>query len=91
MTRAAPYAELTRETFEDVLRFVEDGGYALQAYERYRKLFRDADGRVEVRSARIARMARMNIGTIVEMPVLKVRMVGSAAARWARSRRASST
>ncbi len=74
--QAAPYADLTRDTFEDVLRFVEDGGYALQAYERYRKLFRDADGRVEIRSARIARLARMNIGTIVEMPVLKVRMVG---------------
>ena len=74
--RAAPYAELTRETFEDVLRFVEDGGYALSAYDRYRKLFRDAEGRVEVRSDRIARLARMNIGTIVEMPLLKVRMVG---------------
>ena len=60
-----------------MLRFVEDGGYALAAYERYRKLFRDADGRVEVRSARIARLARMNIGTIIEMPLLKVRMVGS--------------
>ncbi len=74
--QAAPYADLTRGTFEDVLQFVEDGGYALQAYERYRKLFRDADGRVEIRSARIARLARMNIGTIVEMPVLKVRMMG---------------
>ena len=76
VTQAAPYAALTRDTFEDVLRFVEDGGYALQAYERYRKLFRDADGRVEIRSARIARLARMNIGTIVEMPLLKVRLAG---------------
>ncbi len=77
VTRAAPYAGLDRATFDDVLCFVEDGGYALSAYERYRKLFRDADGRVEVRSARVARLARMNIGTIVEMPVLKVRMAGS--------------
>ena len=74
--QAAPYADLSRAAFEDVLQFVEDGGYALQAYERYRKLFRDADGRVEIRSARIARVARMNIGTIIEMPVLKVRMAG---------------
>ena len=76
VTRAAPYAMLARETFDDVLRFVEDGGYALSAYERYRKLFRDANGRMEVRSARTARLARMNIGTIIEMPVLKVRMLG---------------
>jgi ATP-dependent helicase Lhr and Lhr-like helicase len=73
---AAPYAALTRETFDDVLRFAEDGGYALSAYDRYRKLFRGADGRVEVRSDRIARLARMNIGTIVEAPLLKVRMLG---------------
>ncbi len=52
---AAPYAGLTRQTFGDVLRFVEDGGYALSAYERYRKLFRGADDRVQVRSDRIAR------------------------------------
>ena len=78
---AAPYAGLSRETFEDVLRFVEDGGYALSAYERYRKLFRDAEGRVEVRSARIARIARMNIGTIVEMPLLKVRLAGNPKSR----------
>ena len=77
VTRAAPYAALTRATFEDVLRFVEDGGYALAAYERYRKLFRDSDGRVHVRSERIARLARMNIGTIVEMPLLKVRLAGA--------------
>jgi ATP-dependent helicase Lhr and Lhr-like helicase len=73
---AAPYAAITRATFDDVLGFVEDGGYALAAYERYRKLFRDAEGRVQVRSERIARLARMNIGTIVEMPLLKVRLLG---------------
>ena len=75
--RAGPYAGLSRATFEDVLQFVEDGGYALAAYERYRKLFRDSDGRIHVRSERIARQARMNIGTIVEMPLLKVRLAGA--------------
>ena len=77
VTRASPYAALGRATFEDVLRFVEDGGYALAAYDRYRKLFRDADGLVHVRSDRLARLARMNIGTIIEMPVLKVRLAGA--------------
>jgi ATP-dependent Lhr-like helicase len=76
VTAAAPYAQITRATFDAVLEFVENGGYALAAYERYRKLFRDADGRVTVRSDRIARLARMNIGTIVEMPLLKVRLMG---------------
>ncbi len=74
--RAAPYAALSRQDFDDALGFVEDGGYALHAYERYRKLFRDADGCVHVRSARVAQRARMNIGTIVEAPLLTVRLGG---------------
>ena len=48
----APYAMVTRRTFDDVLDFVENGGYALAAYDRYRKLFRDAAGLVHVRNAR---------------------------------------
>jgi ATP-dependent helicase Lhr and Lhr-like helicase len=74
ITRAAPYAGLDRATFDAVLGFVEDGGYALKAYERYRKLFRDAEGFVHVRNARIARQYRMNIGTIVEAPMIKLRL-----------------
>ncbi len=76
--RAAPYATLPRADFDDVLRFVEDGGYALAAYDRYRKLFRDAAGMVHIRGARTAAQARMNIGTIVEAPLLKVRYAGRA-------------
>ncbi|HEY5300736.1 MAG TPA: DEAD/DEAH box helicase, partial [Acetobacteraceae bacterium] len=41
---ASPYAGLSRKDFDDVLEFVENGGYALGAYERYRKLFRDSQG-----------------------------------------------
>jgi len=74
--RAAPYADLTRRDFDDVLRFVEDGGYALRTYERFRKLFRDAEGLVHVRSSAVARQLRMNLGTIVETPLLKVRVRG---------------
>jgi ATP-dependent Lhr-like helicase len=73
---AAPYATLDRATFDDVLRFVENGGYALAAYERFRRLFRDAAGNVYVQSDRVARQHRMNIGTIVEAPTLKIRLVG---------------
>ncbi|MGI4808450.1 MAG: ligase-associated DNA damage response DEXH box helicase [Janthinobacterium lividum] len=73
---AAPYAMITRKDFYDVLTFVENGGYALQAYDRYRKLFIDSDGIVHIRGETIARLARMNLGTIVEAPLLKVRYAG---------------
>jgi ATP-dependent Lhr-like helicase len=76
VTRAGAYAALTRRDFDDVVRFVEDGGYALQAYDRFRKLFRDAEGMVHVRGTAVARQLRMNLGTIVETPLLKVRLRG---------------
>ena len=71
---AAPYAALSRADFDDVLGFVENGGYALTAYAEYRKLFRDAEGRMHVANDRVARQYRMNIGTIVEEPMLKIRL-----------------
>jgi ATP-dependent Lhr-like helicase len=74
--RAAPYAAMTRRDFDDVVQFVENGGYALSHYERYRKLFRDSQGLIHITGARTARQARMNIGTIVEAPLLKVRLMG---------------
>lgn len=70
------YATLGRRDFDDVLRFVEDGGYALRAYDRYRKLFRDAEGLVHVANQRVVRQFRMNLGTIVETPMMKVRLRG---------------
>ncbi|MSP00333.1 MAG: ligase-associated DNA damage response DEXH box helicase [Acetobacteraceae bacterium] len=73
---AAPYADLTRQDFDDVLGFVENGGYALEVYEQWKKLFRDSLGLVHVRSPQVARRHRMNIGTIVEAPLLKVRLTG---------------
>ena len=75
VTRAAPYAGLARDDFDAVLGFVENGGYALAAYERYQKLFRDSEGSLHVRGDRVARQYRMNIGTIVEEPLLKVRLM----------------
>ena len=76
VTQSASYAGLERAVFDAVLEFVENGGYALRAYEAHARLFRDADGLLHVRSERVARQHRMNIGTIVEAPTLKVRLGG---------------
>jgi ATP-dependent Lhr-like helicase len=74
--RAAPYASLTRRDFDDALGFVENGGYALQSYDRFRRLFRDSEGMVHIRGPAAARQLRMNLGTIVETPLVKVRLRG---------------
>ncbi len=69
-----PYAGLSRREFDDVLDFVETGGYALGTYERYRRLNRDGEGRYRVASQANARRYRMNMGTIVEAPTIQVRL-----------------
>ncbi len=74
VTRAAPYAALTREDFDDVLAFVADGGYALGGYERFRRLKRDRQGRFRAASPIHVRRYRMNVGTIVEAPTIQVKL-----------------
>ena len=71
---AAPYSELSREDFDAVLDFVSTGGYALQAYERYRRLRKTEDGRWRIAGPGEARRHRMNIGTIVEAVTIKVKL-----------------
>jgi len=58
-----------------VVDFVATGGYALRAYERYAKIRRRKDGKWRVSHPRIAQQYRLNIGTIVEVPTLNVRLV----------------
>src|SRR5690606_36964317 len=72
--RAAPYATLSRQQFDQVVDFVATGGYALRRYERYHRLKRDEQGRLAVASAAVARQYRLNVGTIVEAPMLSVRL-----------------
>ena len=69
-----PYAELPRAVFDDVVRFVENGGYALGSYEQWRRLEPAGDGRLQLVHPSIARRYRMNVGTIVEATTLKVRV-----------------
>ncbi len=72
---AAPYAGLDRDTFRRVVEFVEHGGYALRKYERHHRLKQDSAGLLRVANAMVARQYRLNAGTIVEAPMLKVRLV----------------
>ncbi len=71
---AAPYADLSRDEFDDVLDFVATGGYALGAYERFQRLRRGEDGRMAVSGPAVARLYRMNVGTITQEPLLRVRL-----------------
>jgi ATP-dependent Lhr-like helicase len=78
---AAPYAYLTRADLERVIDFVATGGYALRSYERFSRLKPVDDGRLRLAHPQLAQQHRLNIGTIVESPMLKVRLVGRQKAR----------
>ncbi|WP_157017786.1 ligase-associated DNA damage response DEXH box helicase [Mesorhizobium xinjiangense] len=71
---AEPYAGLDRETFDKVVDFVATGGYALKSYERYARIRRTKDGLWRVSHPRVAQQYRLNVGTIIEAPMLNVRM-----------------
>lgn len=76
---AEPYRAMTRETFDRVVDFVATGGYALRTYERYARLKPDGEGRLRLSHPSFAQQYRLNVGTIVEAPMLKVRLVRSKA------------
>jgi ATP-dependent Lhr-like helicase len=79
--RAAPYRALTRKDFDDAVDFVATGGYALKSYERFAKIRQSQDGLWRITHPRVAQRYRMNVGTIVEADMLKVRLVKSREAR----------
>ncbi|MGO6982733.1 ligase-associated DNA damage response DEXH box helicase [Rhizobium leguminosarum] len=72
---ASPYADLSWETFERIVDFVATGGYALRTYERYARIRKTAEGRWRVSNPAVAQQYRLNLGTIVESPMLNIRMV----------------
>jgi ATP-dependent Lhr-like helicase len=72
--RAYPYRALPRRDFDEVVNFVATGGYALGSYERWRRLAQDEDGKWKVADPAMVRRYRMNVGTIVQQPMMLVRM-----------------
>ena len=70
---AAPYAGLRDETFEEILNFIATGGYALKAYDRFRRLVPEPGGVWRIAKPSVAQQHRLNAGVIVEQPLLTVR------------------
>jgi ATP-dependent helicase Lhr and Lhr-like helicase len=74
---ALPYSALDAVSFSRVIAFVATGGYALKAYDKYRKLAPDgpATGPTRWRLAhpQFAAQHRFNAGIIVDAPMLDVR------------------
>ena len=76
--RAQPYRSLDWDTFERIVDFVATGGYALKTYDRFHRIVRRPDGLWVARTPRDKQAHRMNIGAIVEAPMLNVRLASFA-------------
>ena len=73
---AWPYRNVSKADFDALLGFAENGGYALRAYDRFKRLTHTSRG-YKIADKFAARRHRMNIGTIVEYAKLKVRRLPS--------------
>lgn len=72
---AAPFRDLDRETFRRVVDLVSTGGYALRGYDRFRRIVRSpGDGLWRARSQDVRRRHRMNVGVIIDNPMITVRL-----------------
>ncbi|WP_373636480.1 ligase-associated DNA damage response DEXH box helicase [Yoonia sp. BS5-3] len=77
ITSVGAYRDLTRAAFDDCLTFCATGGYALRAYDKWKRLQETPDGGWQLRDPRAAQRIRMNIGTIQDSDTLKVRLKGN--------------
>jgi ATP-dependent Lhr-like helicase len=71
---ASPYTHLARDDFDRVVDFAATGGYALKRYDRYAKLRRTPDGLWRLAHPRLAQTYRLNVGVIIEEPMLDIRL-----------------
>ncbi len=69
---ALPYSGLDAAAFARVLDYIATGGYALRAYDRFRRLTREGSC-WRVTHPRVIAQHRMNAGIIVEAAMLNVR------------------
>jgi ATP-dependent Lhr-like helicase len=67
------YAWVDEVVWQRVLNFVATGGYALKAYDRFKRIVRDREGVWRLTHPEHAARHRMNAGIIVDAEMLEVR------------------
>jgi ATP-dependent Lhr-like helicase len=69
------YAELDREAWQWMLSFITSGGSSLHAYDEYKKVEIEEDGRYKINSRKVATRHRLSMGTIVSDQQLMVKFM----------------
>ena len=70
---ALPYSGIDKVALGRVLGFVENGGYSLRAYDKFKRLVRERDGAWRLSHHKFAAQHRFNAGIIIDVPMLTVR------------------
>ncbi len=74
---STPYKNLTSQAFTRELEYIESGGYALRAYDKFKRLRPEVDKNGQtiwrVTHPKFIKQHRLNAGIIVEAPMLDVR------------------
>lgn len=68
------YAWVDEAIWDRVLTFVATGGYALKAYDKFKRIVRDKDGVWRLTHPEQAQRHRMNAGIIIDSEMLEVRI-----------------
>ncbi|WP_422664706.1 ligase-associated DNA damage response DEXH box helicase [Aurantiacibacter aquimixticola] len=68
-----PYAGVDESVWGRVLEFVATGGYALRAYDKFKRITKDGDGLWRLSHPEHAHRHRMNAGIILDAEMLEVR------------------
>ncbi|MXO97026.1 ligase-associated DNA damage response DEXH box helicase [Erythrobacter aquimaris] len=68
------YAWVDEEIWQRVLTFVATGGYALEAYDKFKRIVRDSEGVWRLSHPEQAQRHRMNAGIIIDSEMLEVRI-----------------
>jgi ATP-dependent Lhr-like helicase len=71
--RAQPYRWVDEALWQRVLNFVATGGYALRAYDRFRRIVRDRNGMWRLAHPDMAARHRINAGIIVDSEMIEIR------------------
>lgn len=69
------FQALTQEQYQWILNFITLGGQSLQAYDEYKRVDIEEDGKFKVNSRSVAMRHRLQIGTIVSDAVLAVKFL----------------
>ncbi len=67
------YAWVDETVWQRVLTFVATGGYALKAYDKFKRIVRDPDGTWRLTHPEHAQRHRMNAGIIVDSEMIEIR------------------